>query len=200
MNSNDLIEFEKDIETIYKTGVIRGPIHLRNGNEKELVRIFKHVQKEDYVFTTWASHLEALLHGVPAELVKKKILEGKSITLNFPEYNVYSSAIVGGICPVAVGAAWAIKRKREKRHVWAFIGDMTVMTGIANESIRYCDNFDLPITFVVGDNGKSVGTPTDAAWGESCEDYVSKLNSRKVVYYKYNLTYPHSGVGIFVSF
>lgn len=196
-----LQQFEKDIEQIYKTGVIRGPIHLRDGNESQLINIFhQHIIRQDYVFTTWASHLEALLHGVPEELIKQKILEGKSITLNFPKYNVYSSAIVGGVCPIAVGTAWAIKKQKKKNRVFAFIGDMTAMTGIANESIRYADNFDLPITFVIGDNGKSVGTPTDAAWGESCEDYVKKLNSRKIIYYKYNLTYPHSGTGTFISF
>lgn len=214
MNKQDLIDFEKEVEDIYKTGAIRGPIHLRDGNEEHLIKVFESVKPDDYVFTTWASHLECLLKGVPPEDVKKKILEGKSITLMFPKHKVYSSAIVGGICPIAVGTAWAIKKRGGTNKVWAFIGDMTAMTGIASESIRYSLNHDLPITWVIGDNGKSVGTITDEVWGESCWDCVRKLfgigptfkeieywdKTDKLIYYKYRLNYPHSGVGKFVSF
>jgi pyruvate dehydrogenase E1 component alpha subunit len=215
MNKQDLIDFENDIQDIYKTGAIRGPIHLRDGNEEHLIKVFENVKSDDYVFTTWASHLECLLKGVPPEDVKRKILEGKSITLMFPKHKVYSSAIVGGICPIAVGTAWAIKKRGGTNKVWAFIGDMTAMTGIASESIRYSLNHDLPITWVIGDNGKSVGTITDEVWGESCWDCVRKLfgigptftdityweaKANKLIYYKYKLSYPHSGVGQFVSF
>jgi TPP-dependent pyruvate/acetoin dehydrogenase alpha subunit len=202
----ELQQFEKEIADIYSEGKIRGPIHLRDGNEAALKEVFRTelIRPTDYVFATWSSHLEALLHGVPRELVKERILAGSSITLSFPEYNFFSSAIVGGVCPIAVGTAWAIKRTTPKRipsrHVFVFIGDMTAMAGVFSESLRYSENFDLPIKFIVGDNGKSVGTPTDAAWGETCEDYITRLNSRKIIYYKYKLTYPHAGVGKFISF
>src|SRR5688500_8752557 len=87
-----LIEFENEIAEIYKTGVIRGPIHLRGGNEKQLIQIFKHIKKDDIVLATWANHLEALLHGVPRDKVKKRILEGHSMAMNFVEHNFYTSA------------------------------------------------------------------------------------------------------------
>ena len=32
----ELIGFEKEIAEIYESGQITGPVHLRNGNEKEL--------------------------------------------------------------------------------------------------------------------------------------------------------------------
>lgn len=214
MNKQDLIDFEKEVEDIYKTGAIRGPIHLRDGNEEQLMKIFKDIKPNDYVFTSWASHLECLLKGVPRDEVMRKILEGKSITLTFPKHKLYSSAIVGGICPIAVGTAWALKKRGKPDEVYCFIGDMTSMTGIASESIRYSLNHDLPITWVIGDNGKSVGTITDEVWGESCWDAVRRLfnigptfndvtywdKTQKLIYYKYKLTYPHSGTGTFISF
>ena len=46
-----------------------------------------------------------------------------------------------------------------------FVGDMTSETGIFHESIKYSRNFDLPIRFIVEDNGKSVCTDTRIAWG-----------------------------------
>lgn len=211
---DELKAFEKEIADIYQTKVIRGPIHLRDGNEEHLIRVFEKVEPEDYVFASWASHLECLLKGVPPEDVKKEIVAGKSITLSFPEHRVYSSAIVGGICPIAVGTAWALKKQNKSGKVWCFIGDMTAMTGIAYESMRYAKNFDLPIVWVVGDNGKSVGTPTKESWGEDCFACLVSIfkdipctttipqyyDGKNCIYYKYELTYPHSGTGVFLSF
>ena len=205
MTKTDLINFEQEISDIYATGKITGPIHLRDGNEEQLIEIFKDVNAQDYVFSSWAAHLEALLKGIPSEVVKQKIVEGNSMMLCFPEYNFYASSIVGGICPIAVGTALSISRKQTKQqHVWCLIGDMTYMTGIAQECIEYSENFNLPITFVVEDNGKSVCTPTGDAWGISCktkyEQMVSAGRHKNVRYFQYELTWPHAGIGKFVHF
>ena len=209
MNVKQLRDFEKEIEEIYESGKIKAPVHLRNNNEADLCAIFKNhkVKKEDYVFSTWASHSHALLKGVPSEQVKQKILDGKSITLHFPEHNFFSSAIVGGICPIAVGTAWGLKKSNSDARVYCFIGDMSFLTGIASESIRYSMNHDLPITWVVEDNGKSVGTITEETWNGSTQEWYqiyTKLSSKcknfKIVYYRYSMTYPHSGTGVFVEF
>lgn len=203
MNKNELIAFEKEIEQIYSTGVIRGPIHLRNGCEDALIKIFEQdIARNDYVLSTWGSHLHALLHGIPPDKIKDQILEGRSITLMFPEYKFYTSAIVGGIAPIAVGIAWTLKHGGSTDKVVAFVGDMAVQAGIVNESIRYSLMHDLPILWVVEDNGKSVDTPTAKVWGQECFEYVCRLYplSNKIRYYNYELTYPHSGIGKFISF
>lgn len=196
----ELIDFEKEIAAIYESGAIRAPIHLRDGCEEQLIDIFKNIDPMDFVFSTWASHLHALLHGVPRELVKEHILAGRSITLCFPEFRFFTSAIVGDIAAPSVGVALALKRRGSKQRVWCFLGDMAVMTGAANEAIRYSRNWDLPVTFVVEDNQRSVGTPTADVWNQSAESYVAELRSPNVLYYNYELSYPHSGTGVFVSF
>lgn len=210
MNAEDLIKFEKEIEGIYEQGHIKAPIHLRCGNEKQLVEIFKEVGDLDYVFSTWASHMHALLKGVCPDKVKKNILDGKSITLHFPENNFYSSAIVGGICPIAVGRAFAIGNREPSPHnprVHCFLGDMSFLTGIASESIRYSLYHDLPITWVIEDNGVSVGTVTEEVWGGSTEEMFlmyknlsAKCENFQIKYYRYSNSYPHSGTGVFVEF
>ena len=207
MLEQDLIDFEENIASIYETGKIRAPIHLRSGNESELVKIFKNIKKDDYVFSTWASHLHCLLKGVPKENVKNAILEGRSITLNFPEYNLFSSAIVGGTPSIAVGTAYALKNQNKSARVYCFLGDMGFHTGITYESIKYAVGYDLPITFVVEDNGKSVGTPTVNAWHmDTYEIYelMCKMahgsKNVRLEYYKYECKYPHAGTGTFVEF
>ena len=54
----------------------------------------------------------------------------------FSEYKIYSSAIVGGSIPIALGAAWAIKFKNKKEKVFCFMGEMTSETGIVHECIN----------------------------------------------------------------
>jgi len=207
MNPKQLRDFEIEIQRIYELGQIKAPIHLRNNNEADLCSIFKNVRKKDYAFSTWASHLHALLKGVPANEVKKKILDGKSITLHFPEHNFYSSAIVGGICPIATGVAWGLKESLSDSRVFCFIGDMSFLTGIASEAIRFSIHHDLPITWVVEDNDVSVGTPTKDVWGDTTHMwYTTFRNLGKdcsnwdITYYRFNMTYPHSGTGTFVEF
>ena len=208
MNVTDLKDFEIEIAKIFETGVIRAPVFLRDGNEPPLINIFKNIKENDYVFSTWASHLHALLKGVPKERLKQDILEGRSITLHYPEYNFYSSAIVGGIAPIGLGVAYAISKKEEDSRVFCFIGDMSFHTGIINECIRYSIGHDLPITWVIEDNGKSVYRDTEATCGIKTYDLFNhlkqlkqhyKCHSCEIIYYSYEKQYPHHGTGVFVE-
>ncbi len=115
ISKQELIDFEKDVEQIYFAGGIKAPIHLSSGNEDQLIEIFKNIKDTDWVFSTWRSHYHALLHNIPKEKIKQQILDGNSITLCFPEHNFYTSAIVGGIIPIALGVAVSIKLKEIKR-------------------------------------------------------------------------------------
>ena len=189
-----LINFENKIINFYEKGFIRGPIHLSGNNEEELIKIFKKVNRKDWVFSNWRNHYHALLHGIPEKWLLDKILKGKSMSINSQKYKFYSSSIVGGNLPIAIGASLAIKQKRSKNKVWVFIGDMTFETGTFYECYKYAKNFKLPINFVVEDNGFSTNTPTKHAWNK-----LSKINSN-IIYYKYKRKYPHHGTGKWILF
>lgn len=194
-----LQEFEASIANTFNNGEIKAPIHLSDGNEEYLIEIFRNIKKSDYVFCSWRSHYQCLLKGVPENLVKNEILAGRSISLCFPEFKIYSSAIVGGQIPIATGTALAIKRQNLKSHVWCFIGDMTSETGISQTSIRYSEKYDLPITFIIEDNELSVLTNTRKVWNTESLRYEEISNS-KVIAFKYHSKYPHAGAGIRVQF
>lgn len=198
LTPNELREFELEIFDLFKNKQIHSPVHLRGGNEEQLIQIFKKINHDDYCFLTWASHLECLLKGVPKDKVKEKILKNKSICMSFKDYNIISSAIVAGNAPIAVGTALGIKKQGKTNHVWCFIGDMAFYTGTVQETIRYSEVHDLPITFVVADNGLSVTTPTEKIWGNEIESICKKSN--KCLYYKYVNAFPHAGIGEKVLF
>ena len=199
MKVNDLIKFEDDIARTFNDGKIRAPIHLSSNNEKFLLKFFKRVKKNDWVFCSWRSHYHCLLKGVPPKVLKKEIMDGKSISLCFSKYKIYSSAIVGGILPISLGVALSLKRKKSKSKVYCFIGDMTSETGIAHETIKYSIQKNLPIHFIVEDNTKSVCTDTRKTWSMKKLTY-EKVKSKFVTYYKYKNKYPHAGAGKRVQF
>lgn len=198
-DADGLIRFENEVAEFFNAGKIRAPVHLNFGSEEALIDIFQDVLEEDWVFCSWRSHYQCLLKGVPPTAVMAEIVAGHSIALCFPEYRVYSSAIVGGTLPIAVGVALGIKRRHGKERVWCFIGDMTAEMGLANTSIKYALGHDLPITFVVEDNSVSVMTDTKEVWG-STESSFALDRPKNVRYFTYQSKYPHAGAGKRVEF
>lgn len=189
-----LIEFEQRIADVFNAGDIRAPVHLAGGNEAQLIHIFKYVQSDDWVCGAWRMHYHCLLKGVDPVTLERDIRAGRSITLCYPEHRIITSAIVGGIIPIALGIAWSIKHNGGSNQVWCFVGDMTACGGMFHECRQYAAGFELPIVFVREGNGKSVNTRTPEAWG--CE-YILPMGEFD---YDYILGWPHAGTGKWVSF
>jgi len=194
-SKQDLIDFEDDIISHWENGEIRGPIHLSNGNEEQLIKIFNKIGINDWVFSTWRSHYHALLHGVEPQVLKQKILDGKSITIVDKDSKFYSSAIVTGTLPIALGVAKSLKLKGSDEKVWVFLGDMAFESGIFYEVHKYARNYELPLHFIVEDNGVSTNTPTGATWNN-----IQREIPEDVIFYKYESKYPHYGTGKWVVF
>ena len=201
-----LQNFEANIAQLFLDKKILAPIHLSDGNENVLIDIFKGIRPQDWVFCSWRSHYHALLKGIPPEQLKKDILDGRSMFINSQEHKFFSSAIAGGICPIAVGVAMGIKRQNNKDKVYCFVGDMTAEMGIFHECAKYAFNFDLPIIFYIEDNGVSVGTPTKVAWGKTgLTNYgyerIDSDETHEAFRYRYKKEkWPHVGCGTIVIF
>jgi pyruvate dehydrogenase E1 component alpha subunit len=201
----DLIDFEKAVAELFNEALIRAPVHLYGGNERELIEVFKDVDPADWVFCSWRSHYQCLLKGVPVEELMAAIIEGHSMTLSFAKYRILSSAIVGGILPIALGVAKSIKSRGGAECVHCFMGDMTSETGAAHECIKYSQRHSLPIRWIIEDNGVSTCTPTKEVWKTARLTHEGAPfpllhRDKNVVYYRYKLGWPHSGAGKRVQF
>jgi pyruvate dehydrogenase E1 component alpha subunit len=190
-----LAQFEKKMADHWEAGKVKGPIHLSVGNEDELIEIGKRIKATDWVFSTWRSHYHALIKGVPSEWLENEILAGRSITIVSEEHKFYASAIVGAIIPIATGIALANQRDGKDDKVWCFIGDMAFETGGFYEMHKYATNYNLPIVFVVEDNGVSTNTPTEATWNN-----IKREVPNNVIWYDYKKEWPHYGTGKWVIF
>ena len=195
LSQQDLINFEDLIVNHWEGGKIKGPVHLSNGNEEQLLEISKRIDPTDWVFSTWRSHYHALIKGISPDWLEDQILKGKSITICSPTDKFYSSAIVGGTLSIALGVAMSIKQNKGNEKVWVFLGDMSFESGIFYETHKYARNFDLPLYFVVEDNGVSTYTPTVATWNNVKRDIPND-----VIWFQYKSKYPHYGTGKWVAF
>ena len=190
-----LQKFESRVAEEYEAGGIKGPVHLSDGNEEQLIDIFSRVSDRDFVFSAWRNHYHALLHGIDEAFLFDEIRAGRSMGIMCDRPAFFSSSIVGGIIPIALGVALGLSQDTANdARVWCFIGDMTYETGLFWEAYKFSQNRDLPITFVVEDNGKSVTTDTVGAW----KGKMPILDG--VLHYEYTSKYPHHGTGKWVNF
>jgi len=175
--------FEERIRERFERGEIRYPVHLSN------CPVEIDYREGDWIFSTHRNHLHALYVFSEGELEEWIVKNG---SMHVYKERFFTSGIVGGNLPIALGVALSIKRNRGKERVWCFTGDMASNTGIYHECLRYASGWDLPVTFIVENNTYSVNTPTREAWG------VKAKNKEKFVYYKRK--YPHQGSGVKVIF
>jgi TPP-dependent pyruvate/acetoin dehydrogenase alpha subunit len=208
MNKEELIDFEKQIADLFNSKQIKSPIHLYHGNEDFIMDIFNEIDIEnDWVCCTWRNHYQALLKGIPKNKIMDSIINGKSMVLNFYDDKFISSSIVGGIPSIAAGIAFANKLANNNSRVWCWVGDMSAETGAFHEAYKFSLYNELPITFVIEDNKKSVCTPTSAAWKREKPYYLEQeysgsiIRQKNLYYYQYeNEKYPHAGAGKRIQF
>jgi len=218
VTTSDLIEFESGIKGLWEAGQLPSLVHLCGGNEDELVSIFYEIQPGDWVFSTHRTHYHALMAGIDPKVLAQKISDGDSMFVYSRERNFFCSAVLAGCAGIAAGVAWAIKNERERlwaawierfgaadkvineylesqpatAHVWCFIGDGGEEEGHFYEATMFVEANDLPCTFIIEDNNRSVDTPRDARRGNAkgLEHLFSCVRR-----YHYTPTYPHAGSG-----
>jgi pyruvate dehydrogenase E1 component alpha subunit len=208
VSKKELVDFESHIGDLFNNGIIKAPIHLYSGNEDLIAEVFEDINvEEDWVCCTWRNHYQGLLKGIPPKEMEDNIVRGKSMVAMLPQYRFICSSIVGGIPSIATGIALANKLQGSVSRVWCWVGDMSAETGHFHEAYKYSLNHDLPITFVVEDNKKSVCTPTPDVWGRSTPYFLEQeysggvLKQKNLYYYQYtNDKYPHAGAGKRVQF
>lgn len=195
MKEQDLIDFENDVIKEYKKGEIYGSVHLCGGNEKQLIEIFKQIKDDDWVFSNHRAHYHILLKSKDKKWMMREIKKGHSDHINSNKYKIFTSVIVGGIIPIALGTAMAIKRKGGKNKVWCFIGDHASEMGCFDEAVKYAENFDLPVIFIIENNKIGSNMETEKVWGKQI-----KIISPKVINYEYSMTKSHYGIGEWIKF
>lgn len=199
MNKRQLIAFENKVAKLWERGKIRVPVHFCGGNEDELIEIFKGIKRQDYVFSTHRNHYHYLLHtgnkdALVRELMGRStgICGGQSGSMHTIDYanRFYASGIVAGCVAIAAGVGVALKLSGSRRKAYCFVGDGATDEGWFWEAVRYVHGHDLPVTFVIEDNNRSVCTNKMTRWGVY-DQFL--FDSPHIIHYRYTPHYPHVG-------
>lgn len=202
--AEQLIAFEEKVKDAFKKGLINCPIHLSGGNEAELIKIFEKINEDDYVFSTHRNHYHYLLKGGSPDKLFDEICGlstgccggvGRSMHIIDKSIKFYTSAIIGGTCAIACGAALGIKRNGGKNKAWCFVGDGATDSGWFYEAVRFGFCHELPLMFVVEDNDLAVESSVPDRWRARTTIDMPP----NVIYYQYTRKYPHVGIGERVS-
>jgi len=160
---------EETIRELYPEDEMKTPVHLSIGEEAIAAGVVGALGPKDQIFGSYRSHGIYLARAGEtdkffAELYGKRtgLVRGKagSMHLSAPERGLMgTSAIVGSIIPVAAGAAYANKVKRNGKVVVVFFGDGATEEGAFWEALNVACLMKLPVLFVCEDNELAVCTP-----------------------------------------
>lgn len=160
--------FEERAVRAYQQGKIGGFLHDYIGQESIAVGAVSVMGEHDHVITAYRDHGHALAVGMGmnelmAELFGKYTgcSKGKGGSMHFfaPDKHFWGGhGIVGGQTPLGAGLAYALKYKGIKGAALCFLGDGAVNQGAFHESLNLASLWDLPVVYVIENNGYSMGT------------------------------------------
>ena len=162
-------QVEETIAEEYSKQKMRCPVHLSIGQEAIAVGVCNNLEKEDYLLSTHRAHAHYLAKGgnlkkMIAEIHGKKsgCCKGRGGSMHLIDLEngiLGTTPIVAGSLPVAVGAAFKVALKKEKRIVVVFFGEGATEEGVWSECLNFASLKKLPILFVCENNFFSVYSP-----------------------------------------
>lgn len=168
--------FEDRAGVAYMQDKIGGYLHLYIGQEAVACGLISALEKDDPVIASYRDHGHYLACGADinegmAELYGKATGcskgKGGSMHLFSKEHRFYGgSGIVGAGIGLGTGLAFALKYRGQKGVCLSFFGDGACQTGMFHESMNLASLWNLPIIFVIENNGYAMGTSVDRSSSE----------------------------------
>lgn len=147
---------------------IQGNIELAIGQEAAPAAVCSWLTADDYAAGTHRSHALAVAKGVPVHRILAEIYgrqtgltggRGGDFMLNDPDVSFENSAIMAQLTSVSLGHAFAHGRRGTGGVATVFIGDGASNQGVVHESMNLAALWQLPVVFVIEDNGYAISTP-----------------------------------------
>ena len=177
-------EFEERVHVEFSRGDIPGFVHLYAGEEASATGIMTHLRKDDRIASTHRGHGHCIAKGVDvkgmmAEIFGKKtgVCGGKGGSMHIADLDkgmMGANGILGAGAPLACGAALAAKYRDKGDIAISFVGDGASNQGTFLESLNLASIWNLPVVFVVENNGYAESTSVD--WAVACDSYVDRAS------------------------
>ncbi len=160
--------FEERTMQAYQQAKIGGFCHIYIGQEATAVGAVAALKPDDPIVTAYRDHGHALARGMHPNYCMAEMYgkltgcakgKGGSMHMFDKAHHMYGGhAIVGGQCPLGVGLAFALQYEKKDNVAVCFLGDGALNQGAFHEAMNLAAIWNLPILFVVENNGYSMGT------------------------------------------
>jgi pyruvate dehydrogenase E1 component alpha subunit len=163
--------FEEKVAEVYQMGQIGGFCHLYIGQEAVAVGSIRALRSDDYVFTAYRDHAQAIVRGMKPSSVMAELFGrvdgssgGAGGSMHMFDADVRfmgGHGIVGTHLPLAAGVGYAIRYRGGDQVVVCFFGDSVVNGGPFHEAFNMVAKWGLPVVYIVENNSYGMGTATD---------------------------------------
>ncbi len=161
--------FEEKAGQLYGLGLIGGFCHLYIGQEAVAVGLQSALKAgQDSVITGYRDHGHMLAYGIDPKVIMAELTgrgagiskgKGGSMHMFSTEHKFYGGhGIVGAQVPLGAGLAFGHKYREDGGLCMAYFGDGAANQGQVYEAFNMAALWDLPIIFVVENNGYAMGT------------------------------------------
>ncbi|MCH8187197.1 MAG: thiamine pyrophosphate-dependent dehydrogenase E1 component subunit alpha [Proteobacteria bacterium] len=175
-------EFEERLHIDFGRGEIPGFVHLYAGEEATAVGIMMHLNDRDRIASTHRGHGHCIAKGVDVKEMMAEIYgkatgscHGKGGSMHIADLSkgmMGANGILGAGSPLACGAALAAQKLGHGGIGMSFTGDGASNQGTFLESLNLAAVWNLPVIFVVENNGYAESTSVD--WAVAVDSYVDR--------------------------
>jgi pyruvate dehydrogenase E1 component alpha subunit len=179
-------EFEEAAGRLAEQAKIPGAVHLYVGEEAVAVGVCANLSAQDAITSTHRGHGHCIAKGgdlkrMFAELFGRSTgyCQGKGGSMHIADLDLGilgANGIVGGGPPIAMGAAFASKYRKDGSVAVCFCGDGATNEGSWHEALNFAGLYKLPAVFVIENNH----------WGEFTRQEkqapILRLSERAVSY------------------
>lgn len=175
-------EFEERLHIDFGRGDIPGFVHLYAGEEATATGIMFHLGDGDRIASTHRGHGHCIAKGVDVIGMMKEIYGKKGGSCNGKGGSMHiadlrkgmmgANGILGAGAPLICGAALAAKFRGKGEVGITFTGDGACNQGTFLESMNLAAVWNLPVIFVVENNGYAESTSRD--YGTAVESFVDR--------------------------
>jgi len=183
--------FEERCAQSYQQARIGGFCHIYIGQEACAVGSVFAINHDDPIVTAYRDHGHALARGMDPRYCMAEMFgkitgcakgKGGSMHMFDKPNNMYGGhAIVGGQCPLGVGLGFGIQYNKQQKVALCYFGDGALNQGAFHESMNLAAIWNLPLIFILENNGFSMGT--------SIERGTSQANNLKAKADAYGMRY-----------
>ena len=161
--------FEDEAGRMAENGFIPGALHLYVGEEAVAVGVMAHLTDEDQITSTHRGHGHLIAKGGEFDRMFAELFgrvdgycKGKGGSMHVSNLEIGmlgANGIVGGGPPIAMGAGFANKYKKNGNVAVTFFGDGASNEGAFHEAANMAALYKLPVLFVCENNGFGEYTP-----------------------------------------